>query len=143
MSLFASNDPVTQAVKALIYRRDGRLLLQQRDDTPDLPFPGYWTFFGGQVEPGESLQEALKRELVEELGCVPGRIRDELFQWTWLGKGAAKNHCFPVSCDIDDRIFSLGEGQAMGWFSIEELTRLRLTPGVRDNISVIRRFLSL
>lgn len=143
MSLFASNDPVNHAVKALIYRRDGRMLLQQRDDTPDLPFPGYWTFFGGQVEPGESLQEALKRELIEELGCVPGRIGDELFQWAWLGKGAAQNHCFPVSCDIDDEILSLGEGQAMWWFPIEELTSLRLTPGVRDHIPTIRRFLSL
>lgn len=134
---------MVHAVKALIYRRDGQMLLQQRDDTPDLPFPGHWTFFGGQVEPGESLQEALERELIEELGCVPGRIGEELFQWAWRGRGAAQNHCFPVSCDIDDTIFSLGEGQAMGWFRVDELIRLRLTPGVWDNISVISQFLSL
>jgi 8-oxo-dGTP diphosphatase len=131
------------AVKALIYRRDGKMLLQQRDEIPQLPFPGHWTFFGGQVEPGESLHEALERELVEELGCVPGRIGDELFQWTWHGPGAAQNHCFPVHCELDGANFLLGEGQAMEWFRLEEITALRLAPGVRDNIPIIRKFLAL
>jgi 8-oxo-dGTP pyrophosphatase MutT (NUDIX family) len=46
----------SHAVKALIYDSGGRLLLQQRDDRPDLLFPGCWTFFGGLVEEGETGQ---------------------------------------------------------------------------------------
>ncbi len=31
-----------------IYRSNGCKLLRQRDDNPDFPCAGYWTFFGGQ-----------------------------------------------------------------------------------------------
>lgn len=81
MGLTTLNKPVNHAVKALIYRDEGWILLQQRDYAPGLAFPGFWTFFGGLVEQGESLQKALERELVEELGCIPGQVGDELFRW--------------------------------------------------------------
>ncbi len=77
------NDFSRHAVKALIYRDDSRILMQQRDYTLGITFQGYWTFFGGQVELGESLKGALELELHEELGCVPGIIGEELFQWEW------------------------------------------------------------
>jgi 8-oxo-dGTP diphosphatase len=58
--------PPMDVVAAVIRRDDGRLLITQRlaDDT----LGGYWEFPGGKVDPGEDLQTALRRELVEELG---------------------------------------------------------------------------
>jgi 8-oxo-dGTP diphosphatase len=47
---------------------DGRVLLAQRP--PGKAYAGYWEFPGGKVEPGESLEAALARELHEELGIV-------------------------------------------------------------------------
>ena len=96
------------AVKALIYRKDGSMLLQQRDDIPGLAFPNTWTWFGGLVEPGENLKDALHRELTEELGCIPGRVEEELFQWRWSGPQPALNHIFPIyfqakGTDLDGR----------------------------------------
>jgi ADP-ribose pyrophosphatase len=88
---------MVRGVKAIIYRSDGCILLQQRDYAPGLLFPGCWTFFGGQVEADESLKDALQRELLEELGCVPGQVEDELFQWAWQGeKKPTQNYYFPV-----------------------------------------------
>jgi len=37
---------------------------------PEMTLPNYWEFPGGKIEQGESKEEALKREIQEELGCV-------------------------------------------------------------------------
>jgi 8-oxo-dGTP diphosphatase len=55
------------AVAAIITVADGRYLMQLRDDKPRIFYPGHWSCFGGAVSPGEDLQDALKRELEEEL----------------------------------------------------------------------------
>jgi len=47
---------------------DGRVLVQQRPEGSSLP--GLWEFPGGKIEPGESPEAALARELDEELGVV-------------------------------------------------------------------------
>lgn len=46
---------------------DGRYLLQLRDNIKGIFFPGCWGCFGGGIEPGEQPDEALRRELKEEL----------------------------------------------------------------------------
>ncbi len=51
---------------AVITNERGEFLLAQRP--PDKPYPGYWEFPGGKIEPGESVPQALARELEEELG---------------------------------------------------------------------------
>jgi 8-oxo-dGTP diphosphatase len=140
MSLFSLSNFVIHAVKAIIYRSDGHLLLQQRDYAPGLLFPGLWTLFGGQVEVGENLQSALQRELVEELGCVPGRVGNELFQWMWQGENPTQNHYFPVYCEVNDDALVLNEGQAMSWFALDGLHDMPLTPDVRATLSKIATF---
>jgi 8-oxo-dGTP diphosphatase len=49
-------------------RRGGRYLLAQRP--AGKPYEGYWEFPGGKLEAGESVEDALARELHEELGIV-------------------------------------------------------------------------
>jgi isopentenyldiphosphate isomerase len=51
-----------------LFNSKGELFLQKRSLTKDL-LPGYWdTSVGGHISPGESANEALKRETLEELG---------------------------------------------------------------------------
>ncbi len=51
---------------AVLIRSDGAALLAQRPR--DKVYSGYWEFPGGKIEPGEPVDEALKREIREELG---------------------------------------------------------------------------
>jgi mutator protein MutT len=55
-------------VTAAVVRRDGQVLIARR--LPSGPRGGLWEFPGGKVEPGESPEEALRRELREELGVA-------------------------------------------------------------------------
>lgn len=143
MSLSILSERHNRAVKAVIYRSDGCVLMQKRDASPGLPFPEHWNYFGGLIEDNESPGTAMERELVEELGCVPGTLSPELFEWTWQSDWAStRNHFFPVHCEVATDHLVLTEGQAMAWFPIEELVNLPLTPAVYENFARIAAFLA-
>jgi 8-oxo-dGTP diphosphatase len=69
--------PVEVAVAVLI-RMDGRVLLARRP--VGKVYAGYWEFPGGKVEPGESVQEALAREIREELAIEVERSHSWITQ---------------------------------------------------------------
>ena len=55
-------------IAAIILENDkGEFLLYLRDNKPDIPFPDHWDLIGGHVEEGETPEEALIREVKEEL----------------------------------------------------------------------------
>ena len=62
---------VDVAVGVLV-RPDGDFLLTSRPDGK--PYAGYWEFPGGKLEAGETVQQALARELLEELGIEIGAV---------------------------------------------------------------------
>ena len=127
--------PILRAVKAVICDRRGRVLLQKRDDNPDIFEPGHWGFFGGLVESGESPEQALARELREELGLEVDQPGQELFRLDH-GTFGILNIGFAVRYEGNDE-FRLGEGQAYGWFPVEGVLALRLSNLVMQHISVL------
>jgi len=64
-----------EVVSALIIRSQ-KILLGLRSSTRAF-YPDVWDMFGGHVEPGETHEQTLVRELQEELGITPTR-------WTYL-----------------------------------------------------------
>ena len=72
-------------VVAAILQNDGKILIGQR--TPTQSHPLKWEFPGGKVEPGESPEQALARELEEELG-ISGASGDLIarYHYTYPGK---------------------------------------------------------
>jgi len=57
-----------KAIAAIILENDeGKFLLYLRDNKPDIPFPDHWDLIGGHIEEGETPEEALLREVKEEL----------------------------------------------------------------------------
>jgi len=61
----ATNLPL-EVVAGVVFNDDGQILINQR--TQPAQFAGQWEFPGGKIEPGETLHQALCRELAEELG---------------------------------------------------------------------------
>lgn len=72
-------------VVAAIIERDGRILIGQRQ--PQQSHPLQWEFPGGKVEPGESPEQALARELEEELAIRNARGPEiARYEFTYPGK---------------------------------------------------------
>ncbi|OZI77434.1 Nudix family hydrolase [Bordetella genomosp. 12] len=61
-------EPIIDVAAGLILRPDGQLLLGQRPEGK--PWAGWWELPGGKLEPGETVLQALARELQEELGIT-------------------------------------------------------------------------
>lgn len=73
--------PVDVAVGVLM-QADGHFLLTSRPDGK--VYAGYWEFPGGKFEPGENVEQALRRELAEELGIEIGAAhpwQQEIFDY--------------------------------------------------------------
>ncbi len=67
----ADRQEVQVAVGVLI-RPDGKFLLTSRPQGK--VYAGYWEFPGGKLETGETVEDALRRELVEEIGVTIGAV---------------------------------------------------------------------
>ncbi len=65
-----SSRKTTEVAVGVVLRPDGAVLLADRP--AGKPYAGYWEFPGGKIEPGEDVQQALARELHEELGIDIG-----------------------------------------------------------------------
>lgn len=69
-------------VGAVIENEEGKILAALRG--PDMTLPNYWEFPGGKIEKNESPQEALKREIEEELEClidVGEQVEDTTYEY--------------------------------------------------------------
>lgn len=59
---------VVDVAVGVLIRSDGAFLLTTRPEAK--AYAGYWEFPGGKVEPGETIEQALRRELQEEIGVT-------------------------------------------------------------------------
>ena len=107
---------------ALLYNPQGKVLLQHRDDKPNIAHPNVWSLFGGHKEAGEGLKGALVRELEEEIGFVP-----QTFDlWTIARQPGTVFYIYLVPIDKPLEVLELNEGQDFGFF--EPLTALETLP---------------
>jgi 8-oxo-dGTP pyrophosphatase MutT (NUDIX family) len=123
------------AVAALIQLADGRYVLQQRDIKANIFYPDHWGCFGGAVDAGESEEDAIVRELREELGVAFGHddceyFTEFTFDFGFVGYGVYRRRYFVVkSSHRHVAAFTLGEGAGIGAFTAEEaLVDKRLVP---------------
>jgi 8-oxo-dGTP diphosphatase len=119
-------DPIVSIrVIAAVIRRDDRLLVCQRP--PHKRHGGLWEFPGGKSEPGESDEDAARRELREELGVEVLRAGAEEF--AIADPGSPFLIAFvPVEVEGEPHCH---EHTAMSWRRVAELRALPLAPSDR------------
>jgi len=133
MSSSTLNDKKDYAVKALIYREDGKILLQKRDNNQEIDYPGCWNLFGGLVKDNESLDESIQRELIEELTILPGKIGEKVFKWMDQ-EGKILNICFSICFSVKESDLHLKEGETMRWFKLSSILNLNMTGFLKSNL---------
>jgi 8-oxo-dGTP diphosphatase len=106
----AEREPVDVAV-GVLFDPDGRFLLTSRP--PGKVYAGYWEFPGGKLETGESVEDALRRELHEELGITIGAVRPWKIELVDYPHARVRLHF----CKVFDwsGAFEMREGQQMSW----------------------------
>jgi 8-oxo-dGTP diphosphatase len=123
--------PVDVAVGVLIDSND-RFLLTSRP--VGKVYAGYWEFPGGKVEPGESIEQALSRELHEELGITIGAVHPWQTEVMDYPHARVRLHF----CKVFDwhGEFQMREGQAMAW----EQLPVQSSPVLPGTVPVLRWF---
>ncbi len=110
------NKQQVEVAIAILHTQD-RFLMQLRDDIPGIIYPGHWAFFGGHIDPGETPQKAVKRELQEEIGHTPSEISE--FHCYWDEQVIRHVFHAPLTVELDQLV--LGEGWDMGLLTPQEI----------------------
>lgn len=112
------NSQQVEVAIAILYRQ-GQLLMQLRDNIPSILYPGLWGLFGGHIEPGETPEEALKRELLEEINyTVP-----EASFFGHYPEPHVLRHVFAVPLTVELNQLELHEGWDMGLLTLEQIQK--------------------
>ncbi len=128
-------NPRIDVVIGIVYW-EGKVLVGKR--THGKPLPGYWEFPGGKVDPNESLEQALIRELAEETGLT---VRPS--QPIWSAEHLYSYGRVPITawwcdCDIGDAK-PLATDQ-LAWVNAGQLADLSFPPANTDLVAeVVRR----
>jgi len=113
----------------LIENREGKVLLQLRDNKPDIPYPDCWGTFGGQIEEGETPEEAIKREIMEELGY-------ELSNPEYFGNFPFDGYNIYMYRIIDHDFIienlTVNEGQRGKFFSFKEVPGIKCAANCKE-----------
>jgi len=119
-------------VACVILHREGKVLLQHRDDIPEIRFPGHWAIFGGHVEPGETAEEAALREMEEELGL---RLEPPLLLFSHHTDDTRERFVFRAPLSVGPEQLVLQEGQGMALLGPDELDDRWVIPVHREILS--------
>ena len=116
---------VTDVAVAIFRKADGTFLLSSRPDGK--PYAGYWEFPGGKIEPGETVLQAMIRELVEELNVTISKATPWFTFMMHYTHATVRLHCWRVSAWHGEMRGM--EGQGFAWQRLNALTVGPTLPG--------------
>ncbi len=128
---------IKSSVVACIIDEQQRVLLTKRSIPP---FFGQWVMPGGKIDHGETMHQALKREVDEEVGLQVS-VEALIDVYEHIGIGEHQDHYIilyyracPLSFELNINPDELSEAR---WFSASELIELDVPPGSRHILSII------
>ncbi len=113
-----NSEQLLEVAIAILYR-EGKFLMQLRDEIPTIVYPGHWALFGGHLEPGETPKEAMLRELEEEINYQTTNI----VKFACYQNTRVIRHVYhaPLTVSVDKLI--LGEGWDLALLTPEDIER--------------------
>ncbi|MEO5607427.1 MAG: NUDIX domain-containing protein [Polaromonas sp.] len=127
-----ANRSVVEVAVGVLIRPDGQFLLTSRP--LGKVYAGYWEFPGGKLEQGESVEQALRRELQEEIGVTIGVVQP------WKVEMVDYPHALVRLnfCKVFDWTgqLQMHEGQSFAW----QCLPVQLAPVLPGTVSVLAWF---
>ncbi|MEV5960795.1 GNAT family N-acetyltransferase [Kribbella sp. NPDC051952] len=117
---------VVDCVGALIRDEQHRVYVQRRTAERRL-FPGIWDIVGGHLEPGETPEQALVREVEEETGWKVRDIVWSVADWEWEYEGRVRrelDYLITVDGDLSRPRLEAGKHDASAWVGPDDLELL-------------------
>ena len=117
-----------------VIESSGKVLITQRK--PEDSFGGLWEFPGGKLNPGESVERALEREIEEELGIRVAVGEKRMVIRHQYPTRAVRLHCF--DCRVVEGEPRAIECAALKWVDPGELPGFEFLPASRPLIEQLR-----
>jgi 8-oxo-dGTP diphosphatase len=122
-----------EVVAAIIHDGEGRIFATQRGYGD---YKDGWEFPGGKMEPGETPEEALKREIWEELETdIAVERLVQTVEWDYPAFHLTM-HCF--WCSVESGCLTLKEHEAAKWLAMDELDSVDWLPADREVVGKMK-----
>jgi 8-oxo-dGTP pyrophosphatase MutT (NUDIX family) len=123
-------------------RRDGVVIVLQRGErfligqrAAHKPAPGYWTQVSGKREPGETLEQTVVREAMEELGCLVRPVHK--LQELPSANGKFLLHYWATEIVQGEPAICDDEIEELRWLTVAELAEL--APVFQEDLDLLER----
>lgn len=113
-------------VGGLIRNAQGRVFVQRRTRTRRV-WPGIWDIVGGHIEPGETIDEALAREITEETGWELRERGPLIADWEWDYAGVVRrevDYLVVVDGDLSAPRLEEAKHDAFAWVGLDNIDLL-------------------
>ena len=107
----------------ILLNRNNEVLVLLRDNKIDIPFPNMWDIPGGKVEEGESPEQAVRREIMEEMSI---NNLGEIKLFKILTSENITDNIFWKRLNLNLEEIDLKEGQRIEYFNLERIRKTKL-----------------
>lgn len=114
---------IIKVVCGIIYRNDEVFICRRK---PNRALGGFWEFPGGKIEPNETFEDALCRELIEELGMkisIDNHFKTVVYDYPQFAI-----ELISYRCQFQEATFKMTDHDAYEWVKINDLHNWQLAP---------------